>query len=540
MRFASCFGLALLLCGSSVAEDLYPAGKPIPAAIDHYVDLLLKQDEITAAAQADDATLIRRLTLDLVGRIPSSLEAAEYVQSKDARKREQLVDRLINSPAFARFQGLQFDLMLASNGGQSTRNGSVKDYLQLAMKDGKPWDKIFQELLIPKSDDPKQKGAAEYLRSRVSDLDRLTSDVSTAFFGVNVSCAQCHDHPLVADWKQDHFYGMKSFFSRTYDANGMLAERNAGLIKFKPTKGPERPAKLMFLTGATIDTDTLRELNKDEQKAEKEAQEKAKASKTAPQAPKFSARSKLVEVALRPGAESEFFAKALVNRLWHRFLGYGLVNPLDQMHSENPPSHPELLQWLAADTITNKYDIRRLIRGIVLSQTYSRSSQYSSAAHPIPKYFAVARLKPLTPAQLGTSLKLAVADPASFEKMKPTDWESRVEQLENAGRGIGNSIAQPGDDFQVGVGEALMFSNSDRVIKDLLNDGGGTLLARISKAEPNDAIELMYKTAYNRQPTAQERTALMDYLGRRTDRKSEAYKQVLWALLTSAEFRFCY
>ncbi|OWK39044.1 DUF1549 domain-containing protein [Fimbriiglobus ruber] len=534
-----------LLCAAvpARADNLLPADRPMPDVVDHYVDDLLKQDNILAAPQADAATLIRRLTLDLVGRVPTAAEADAYVASTDPDKRTKLVDRLMASPGFVRHQATQFDAMLNSVLGNDGRVRSIREYLQTALADGKPWDKIFRELMIPNEDDPKQKGASEYLRGRVTDLDRLTTDVSAAFFGVNISCAQCHDHPLVADWKQDHFYGMKSFFARSFDANGVLAERDAGLIKFKPTKGPERTAKLMFLTGATVDTDTLRELTKEEQKREKELTDKKgdkKGAKKTPAPPKFSARAKLVEVSLKPG-ETEFFAKSIANRMWHRFFGYGLVNPLDQMHSENPPSHPDLLAWLARDTAAHGYDLKRLVRGIVMSRAYSRSSVYPSASVPASKYFAVARLKPLTPMQLSTALKLVVVDPASFEKQKPEELEKKFEGIESGARGWANSFAQPTDDFQIGVGEALLFSNSGRVYGELLSDNGGTLLGRVKALkDPKEAVALMIKTVYTRPATESELTALSEYVRKRNDRPSEAYKQVLWALLTSAEFRFAY
>ncbi len=533
--------LGLCSHGSARAAELLPANRPLEAVIDHYVDALLKQDEIVAAAQADDAALIRRLTLDLIGRIPTTAETTDYVRSTDPQKRAKLIDHAIASPGFVRHQAAQFDAMLNNTvAGGDTRKGTVRDYLVAALKDGKSWDKIFRELMLPDETDPKQKGASEYLRGRLTDADKLTNDVSVAFFGVNVSCAQCHDHPLVADWKQDHFFGMKSFLVRTYDAGGFLAEREAGLVKFKPAKGAERTAKLMFLTGTEVKTDTQRELNKDEQKKEKEFADKSKTNKTAPPAPAFSARAKLVDLALKPG-ESEFFARSIVNRLWHRFLGAGLVNPLDQMHSENPPALPELLSWLARDVDANGYDLKRLTRGIVMSKTYSRSSKTTSQALPASKYFALAKLKPLTPMQLATSLKIATADPTAFDNLKPDDFEKRMESLENAARGFAGSIAQPTDDFQIGVGEALLFSNSDRAIKEFLIDGGGTLLGKVKALKDNGEIaDLLVKTAFGRAAKADERTAIVDYLQKRNDRPAEAQKQVLWALLTSAEFRFNY
>lgn len=527
------FLLALVFAAPLRADE-----RPVEVAIDQSIDALLKKENVTAAPQADDATLIRRLTLDLVGRIPTSAEADEYVQSTDPNKRAMLVDRLMASPAFVRHQANQFDAMLAGPDGR--RGSALRDYLQAALKDGKTWDKIFRELMLPDDADPKQKGANEFLRTRVNDVDRLTNDVSVAFFGVNVSCAQCHNHPLVADWKQDHFYGMKSFFARTYDAGGVVGEREAGLVKFKPTKGPERSAKLMFLTGAVAETDTLRELTKDEQKKEKEATDKAKGSKKPPTAPKFSARAELVKLALKPDAEP-FFAKAIANRLWHRFLGYGLVNPLDQMHSENAPSHPELLAELARDTATHGYDLRRLTRGIVMSQTYSRASALPAETHPHAKFFAVGRLKPLTPMQLATALKLATTDPATFEKQKPDELEKKLEGVENAARGFASSIVQPTDDFQIGVGEALLFSNSDKVAKEFLSEANGTLLGRVkAMKEPREALTLMAKAVYGRAPSDEELTALVAYVQKRNDRPAEAYRQVLWAMLTSAEFRFCH
>jgi hypothetical protein len=342
----------------------------------------------------------------------------------------------------------------------------------------------------------------------------------------------------VKDWKQDHFYGMKSFLARTFDAGGTVAEREAGLVKFKPTKGPERQAKLMFLTGATVDSATVREPTKDEQAKEKAATDKAKADKKPLPAPSFSARAKLVDVALDP-KNAEYFSKNIVNRMWHRFVGYGLVNPLDQMHSENTPSHPELLDALAKDTAANKYDLKRLIRGIVLSDTYARSSRNDSESFPAAATFALGRLKPLTPAQLATSLRSANTDPKTFEGLKPDEAEKRLEQIEASARGFASAVAMPTDNFQIGVSEALLFSNGDRVQKEFLTDAQGTLLGRLkTEKDAAAAAKLMIQTVLGRPASDAEAKAFADFAARRTDRQSDAYRHMLWALVTSAEFRF--
>jgi Protein of unknown function (DUF1549)/Protein of unknown function (DUF1553) len=533
-RFLLVLAIPLIFGAIANCDDLPPADRPIPEVIDRSIDARLKLVNVVPAPVADDATFIRRVTLDLAGRIPTTAEVQAYLASQDPGKKDKLVDRLIASPGFVRHQANQFFDMLSA--GNERRTG-LRDYLAKAIEARKSWDVIFRELILPNENDPAQKGASDYLKTRVSDLDRVTNDVSVAFFGVNVSCAQCHDHPLVNDWKQDHFYGMKAFFARTFDNGGFLAEREFGLVRFKPNHGPERQAKMMFLTGATVDIAGTKEPTKEEEKKDRERFEQFKKDKKAPPEPKVSARAKFVETAL--GAkESEYFAKSLANRLWHRFLGYGLVSPLDQMHSENKPSHPELLDWLARDLKAGKYDYRRTIRGIVLSQAYARSSISASAGSPASTQFAVGRLKPLTPQQLATSMRIATTDPAAFDNLTGDALEKKLEGLENSAKGFASQIATPTDDMQIGVSEALLFTNNDRVLKEFIAEGGERLTTRLKGMETPAAIDLIVKTTLGRLPTAEEKAAFTEYLGRRDDRRPEAYRQVLWAILSGAEFRF--
>jgi hypothetical protein len=518
------------------ADELLPADRPVEDVIDHYIDARLKDEGVKLAPAADDANFIRRLTLDLAGRIPTVAETAAYVTASDAAKRAKLVDRLMSSPGFVRHQVNEFDVLLMSGA-----KGSARDYLNRAIGENRPWDRIFRELMVPDESDPSQKGSSEFVKQRVADVDKLTTEVSTLFFGVNVSCARCHDHPLIKDWTQFHYYGMKAFFARTFDNGGFLAEREYGQVKFKTTKGLERDAKMMFLTGAVADIPITPEPSSEEQKKEKERFETFKKEKKAPPPPKVSARAQFVELALKP-EQRDFFARAIVNRLWHRLFGYGLVMPLDQMHAENPPSHPELLTWLARDLVERGYDLRRLMRGLVLSRAYARNSRWEGGSPPPPSLFAFARVRPLTPMQLAVSLRLATTDPAGLAAdLKSEELEKRLEGLEASARGLAGLIAQPGDDFQIGVGEALLFSNSDRIMKELLSDGGDRLIGRLQQTkEPKESIDLAVRSVLSRPPTARETQVLGDYLRQRTDRPAEAFRQLVWALLTSTEFRFNY
>jgi hypothetical protein len=526
-----------VIAATARATDLLPADHPIGEVVDHYVDAVLRRESVKPAAAADDASMIRRLTLDLAGRIPTAAESRAYAASTDPDKRARLIERLIASPGFGRHQAAELDTMLMAG-----TKGSLRDYLVKAAGENRPWDEIFRELMLPDQTDKLQKSAAEYLRQRVKDVDRLTADVSSTFFGVNISCAQCHDHPLVKDWKQDHFYGMKSFFNRTFvngtENAGLLAEHGYGTIRFKTTEDVEKQARMMFLTGRRVDDASAAEPSRDEQKKEKEALDRAKREKIPAPAPKFSARAKLVELALDP-AEREFFARAIVNRVWNRLFGQGLVMPLDQMHSANPPSHPELLAWLARDMATHGYDLRRLIRGLVMSEAYARSSRWEGGEAPRPSLFAVALVRPLTATQLATSLRLATADPLSMPNLPPDQLEKRVEAVEGSARSFAASFTNQSGDTQIGAAEALLFSNGKTIARELLADGSDRLVGRLKQTvAPAEMIDLAIRNILSRPADDEEMRTLGSYLAERTDRPDEARQQLVWALLTCSEFRF--
>src|SRR5262249_25409550 len=335
--------------------------------------------------------------------------------------------------------------------------------------------------------------------------------------------------------------------ARSYEAGQFLGEREYAKVEFKTTRNETKTASLMFLTGKKVDDPALKlspaELKKleDAAKANPKGRDKGNNPTSQPQAPKFSARAAVAERVLQ-GAQRDFFARSIVNRLWARFYGHGLVTPIDQMHSENAPSHPDLLAWLARVVAENKYDLKRLIRGLVLSKTYARSSQYEGDRFPPANSFAVAKLRPLPPMQLATSLRLATAGPDRFAaNLDAKEFEQRLEQLEAGARGLASNFEQPRDDFQISVSEALLFSNNERIQKELLSESGQSLLAKMKEAKtPEQAIELAYRSAMSRPPSDEEKKAMLEYVGKRRDKAGEAYKQVVWALISSAEFRFNY
>lgn len=515
------------------AGDLVPPDRPIEEVVDHYLDARLAGEGLRPAPSAGDATLIRRLTLDLNGRIPSAAETRLYLESSEPDKRAKLVDRLMASPGFVRHQADNFEAMLMAG----TR-GELRAYLGLAFAENRPWDEVFRDLMRGDETGPGREGASTFLKARAKDLDRMTSEVSSIFFGVNVSCAKCHDHPKVEDWKQDHYYGMKSFLDRTIEVGNFVGERAYGTVKFKTTEGEEKRAQFMFLTGRVVEVAGAEEPSEEAKQEEKRRLDEAKKQKGPPPPPMVSARAKLVEVALEPGGR-DFFARSIVNRLWDRFFGVGLVMPLDQMHSENPPSHPDLLAWLARDTIEHRYDLRRLIRGLVQSRAYCRASRWETAEAPDPRLFAAAAVRPLTPLQLAASMWVATTDPAALPDDPTRDEHGRkVEDLAGRGRSLASAFARPGEDYQIGVAEALLMSNSDR-LNDLLADGGDRLVGRLAKvADRRERVDLAVRSILSRPADDEEMALLGAYLARHEDRPVEGCRQLVWALLTGAEFRF--
>ncbi len=540
MRLRHVIAVLVAACAASSparGEELLSPDAPVDQAIDHYIDAKLQRASVSPGAQADDANLLRRTSLDLLGRIPTAAEARAYVEATDDDKRGQLVQRLLASPAFIRQQTAEFDALLMDG-----TKSSIKEYLSKAFRENRPWDRMFRDMVAGEEGDAKQQGAIRFVASRAKDQDKLTVDTSVLFFGVNVSCAKCHDHPLVSDWKQDHYYGMLSFFGRTFEVGEFFGEREYGNVSFKTVEGESKEAKLMFLTGTVVEEPQAAEPSDRDKREEKKRIEELKKKKEPPPPPSYSRRSALVEAALAD-EQGEFFARAIVNHVWNRFFGRGLVNPVDQMHAENTASHPELLAWLARDLKAHEYDLTRLIRGIVLSQAYARSSRWDSAdKRPPDALFAVALVRPLKPWQYGTSLLVGVQNPESLPAdLSPDELDKRMESLENAGRGLCSQFEVPTADFQVSVDEALLFSNGQKMAGELLQAGKDRLLAKLTDcADDRLAAEAVVWNVFARPPAEEELQAMTAFLAQRSDRPAEARKQLVWALLTSSECRFNY
>ena len=533
-----CILVPLAVAALLRADEPLPHGLPVAEAIDRAVDQPLREHGITPAGRASDEVLVRRLMLDLAGRIPTAAEVRAYLDStaSDSEKRVRLVDRLLDTPDYVFHQQNEFERLLMPEAG---RDQEFREYLLAAVRENRPWDQLFREMML--ADVPE---AAGFLKARASSVDDMTNDTSRIFFGVSISCAQCHDHPLVADWRQDHYFGLLAFFDRTYlTKKKTLAEKHSGEVKFKTTADEEKLARFMFLTGKTVEEPPV-ELTDEQRKArEQEVRRQMKEDDAPPPTPPdFSPRAALVELALAPENDA-FFSRAIVNRIWMRLMGQPLVDPPDQMHSGNVATNPELLDWLAGDLVEHDYDLRRLIRGIVLSEAYARSSRWTEDGDaPWVGYYAVAIPRPLTPRQLALSLIVATRDPEQVaSEISSDEWQKRREQLEKESSELADQFEPPGENFQVSVDEALYFSNNDRVQNELLRDSADRLVGHL-KTIPDRAemIEVAFRAVLSRSPEPEELATFEAYLAEREDRQVEALQQVVWALIASPELRFNY
>jgi hypothetical protein len=485
-----------------------------------------QQHAIEPAAPAGDAELLRRMTLDLTGRIPTPEELDGFLADKSADRRRKAVQRLLAGPEFPLHFGRVLDEMIQA--GESG-NAAFVDYLRRSLRQRKAWDALFREILVGPWDSDAARPAAAFLDRRAKTPDVLTVDATRVFFGVDISCAQCHDHPLVSDWSQDHYYGMVSFFHRTTGGKGNIGEKQEGDVTFL-SQGEQKTAKVMFLSGRVVD--------------EPAAEAKDDRGRRKP----ISRRAQLVDVALE---ERTFFSRAIVNRLWDYFFGRGLVAPVDQMHSENPPSVPGLLEWLADDFAAAGYDLQRLVEALVSTQAYQLSSRWEQSA-PLPDagHFAVARLRPLSRQQMAVSLLLAtggatLSSPAEMdrriENLTGVSGLSRIQQrleLDDRAAAFTGRIDPRVSDFQSSATEALFLSNAPEV-QALFAARDNNLAARLAATgDLSTLVRTAVRGVLSRPAEQSEVDQLAAWLAAFGDDRQSACEALVWALASSAEFRF--
>jgi hypothetical protein len=495
------------------------------------------------ATQATDAEFLRRITLDLTGSIPTAAQARAFLAGAPANKRQQLIDRLLASPEYARHMQQVFDVLLMERlPDKYVPRGQWQEFLRASFAANKPWDQLVREMLSADGADPKQRPAAKFYLDRNAEPHTLTKDISRLFLGMNLQCAQCHDHPLVNSYKQAHYYGIYAFLNRSSvfrDKKGLtaLAEKADGEVTFQSVFDP---TKLTKHTGPRLpDAAPLKE-----PKLEKGKEYAIPPSPGVRPVPRYSRRALLAgQITAKDNVR---FRRNIANRLWALMMGRGLIHPVDLDHAENPPSHPKLLTILAEELAAKKYDIKYFLRELALSQTYQRSSELPRGVKEVPaESFAVAMLKPLSPEQLAWSLMQAtgLTDVQRQALGKRLSEQSLYASLAgNVAPFVAKFGGRPGQpekgSFQTTLDQTLFLTNG-ALLRTWLAPRKGNLTDRLASLATTDAVaEELYLSVMTREPSAEERKDIADYLKDRTRDRGAALQEIAWALVASAEFRF--
>ncbi|MBA2113575.1 DUF1549 domain-containing protein [Bremerella alba] len=528
-RSSSCgsmlVGLAIALAFTCFVPQVIAA--ELYQTIDHQI---AKQAGGPVAGPADDAEFLRRIFIDLTGKLPTPAKAREFLADNDKSKRQALIDELLASDDFPRRMQEAFTAMLLERRTDTkVPDADWERYLRESFAKNKPWNQLVSELLFVDENEENLLPATKFfLVAGRNDENLRTEDVSRLFLGRDITCSQCHDHPDVADYSQDEYFGLFTYLKEK-PAEATIEYESV----FRPgthTTGPRLPG------GEELKIPTF---VKDQQE----------------NAAKY--RPRLLLSRNLPTADNKLFVRNSVNRFWFLMMGRGLVHPLNLHHEDNPPSHPILLDALATEFVAHNFDVKWLLRQIALSESYQRSSLLPEGVElkeAPPQLYRMAILKPLTPEQMGWCVAGASGNLAWLLKTPvPKDSEfshfnyinGRVDQFpENfpdvMKLFVGVYSNPPGEaevDFTPSMGHALFLMN-DQGVLDWLKPKSGNLVERLSKLKDSAAVaDELYLSALTRTPTEEESDEVAEYLTQHAERRTEACGELVWALISSAEFR---
>ncbi len=523
-----------------------PEGLSPTTVIDFLTAKGWQQRQVKASALVDDAGYVRRAYLTLTGRIPTSGERERFLDSTDSQKRAHLVDVLLEGSEFARHFAEIFDTVMMGRRHGLTgkarplqREADWHTYLRDVFAQNRPWNQVAREML-------ESKGAARwYLAAHRNNHEDMVRSVAPALLGKQIACAQCHNHPIVPEIEQRHYWGLVAFFNRSFNVQtpqGLQVGESAvgGNVKFSSLEGESYEAKLAFFTGKTVEeTSTANEDAHDashyrippnadyfEKLKTKKPKDKKGRGKDTPKmdqapVPLFSRRAALAEVAIEGYPD---FAKAYVNRIWAILLGRGLVHPVDHLDSMHPPSHPELLDWLGRDFEKSGYDTKQLIRAITASRVSQLSSvPLESTQRPPEESFASRVITPLSAEALFRSMLVAGGHTPDAEGKFPGIDEQKYR--DTFARLYPDLFPET---YSPQASEGMFFTNNV-----LMNE---ILVESFEDLPPSAIVNKAFFQAYGRPPDEDERAASAAYLGENPSTKRA--QSLLWALINSAEFRF--
>jgi uncharacterized protein DUF1549/uncharacterized protein DUF1553 len=504
-----CFVAAILMlpaARSARGED----AAAMAEQIDRQIDGRLNAEGVKRVPQADDAEFLRRVYLDLHGVVPSAEQAARFLLDDSRQKRERLIDELLTSPRFGQHFGDVWRKRLISPQASEQRMQTDRfaDWLAERFNKNDGWDRIVSDLLTATGKLDENPAVTYLIEGRhplgVTDLTDLSSRY---FLGVRLNCAQCHDHPFVA-WKRQDYWGMAAFFAQIQTPGRPKVVYQVG-VKDDPKMTLASLAGGDAIDGFLSQPPTFldgHELKEDGGQTYRAAL-----------------------AAWVTSRDNPYFARATVNRMWWHFFGRGIVNPVDDMHSGNQPSHPELLELLSQRFAESGFDLKFLCRAIVSSRTYQQTSRPGEQSDAEAKLFARMSIKVLTAEQLYDSLVAVLGPPAKAPGIDAR-LGARYEFCQAfAGDGDGDPTR-----YDRGIPHLLRQMNSPQF-------AGRSLAALVSRMQSTDrpadeVINELFLTILARLPTAAEQQLARDQLSAADASPQTVYRELAWALLMSSEF----
>ena len=482
--------------------------------IDGHVDRKLKKLNILPSGPASDADFLRRSTLDIIGVLPTAEETRAFLADDRSDKRARLVDSLLNRPEYAEFWALKWaDLLRVDRQALGHRRAfEYYQFLKSRLASNTRYDQFCREIVAARGPLSEQPGGNFY--KVVTSPGAMASTLSQVFLGVRIECAQCHHHPFDR-WSQHDYLGMQGYFMQ---------------VAFKPTPAGEslvsNPAGKVThpRTGEVVLTHAL--------------------GMPAPtEEPAGDRRRLLGEWLTSP--ENPWFARNLVNRMWAHFLGRGLVEPVDDVRTTNPPSNPELLDALTRSFVESGFDVRQLIRTICASRVYQTSATPNETNQRDDQNYSRALLKRPSAEVLfdavcqvtGVEEKFA-GTPAGYRAVQL--WDSQVPHyfLKLFGRPTRVTACECERSVEPSVAQVLHVLNSPEIQDKLSHEGGRVagLVRRIS--DDGLLVDEFFLTFLNRYPSDDERTRATNYLRDHAANRRQAAEDLAWSLLNTVEFVF--
>lgn len=467
---------------------------------------------VVPAPLADDATFLRRVTLDLTGLVPTASQARAFLLDSSPHKRARLIDELLASPAHANHLANLWLRMLVPQDALAQQRElaeRLQAYLRLAIADNRRYDVLVADLLTT-TGDARNAPAVLFYTARDLKPEELAAATARLFLGVQLDCAQCHNHPFDR-WKQRDFWGLAAFFAR--------------LRRAQPPRDSAAPRLLDAETGEVSLPDS------------NDVVLPAFPGDPTPVPDNDPNRRRLLALWI-VSRDNPYLARAAVNRVWAQLFGRGLVEPVDDLSEDNPPSHPELLAELAAFFVASEYDLRALYRALANTRAYQLSSRVGPEATPPSELFAAMALKPIAAEQLFDCLVRATRRPAVYAD--PPDLSGAGDPLRQAFVArFQSASARPGE-YAAGIPQVLTLMNG-MLVHELTSPQSSGLLRALEAPYLDDAqrIELLTLSVLSRRPTDDERAEWLAYLtaGAAPERQ-QRLADILWAQVNSIEFVF--